>query len=88
MTETDEKPKRKTLSPELKEEIIRKTKLIRDEHPEMSLLDIVTTMVYHFYNTREECKEGFATTEAIILCTKSFFDIEDTAEGQVRKSLN
>jgi hypothetical protein len=80
--------KRNTLSDDLKDEIIRKTKMIRDEHPEMSLLDICISMVYHFYSTREDCKEGFATVEAVVLCTKSFFDIENMKEGQVRKTMN
>lgn len=88
MTETDEKPKRNTLSPELKEEIIRKTKLIRDEHPELSLLDISTQMIYHFISQRGMSADGFATVEAVIECTKSFFDIEDVSENQVRKTLN
>ena len=77
--------KRTTLPPELKADIIRKVKLIRDENPHLSLLDICTSMVYH----ESQNVEGlFPSAEAIIVCTKSFFDIEDIEESQVRKTLN
>ena len=63
-----------SLTKDQKAEIVEKTKTIRDNHPEITLLEICTSMVHHF--AMDVDVDSFAPIEAIILCVQAYHNVE------------
>ena len=74
----NEQKERNKLTAKQKKEITEAIKIVRNEHPELEVVDLCTSMVYHYVTYLGTDK--FATVEAIVVATKAFYDIEDTEE--------